>query len=71
MVLLLNEMACLLIFDSSPSTPPPQVTIRVLDVNDNYPTFLQPLYSFSLLERIGSSGVGVVAAFDLDAGGCG
>eukprot|EP00731_Ephydatia_muelleri_P025870 Em0017g953a len=44
------------------------VTIRVLDVNDNYPTFLQPLYSFSLLERIGPSGVGVVAAFDLDAG---
>ena len=47
------------------------MTIRVLDVNDNYPTFLQPLYSFSLMEGVGPSAVGVVAAFDLDAGGCG
>ena len=56
---------------SPPSSPFHQVYLMVLDVNDNPPTFLQPLYSFSVLEGTAPVPLGTITAFDLDAGGCG
>ena len=49
--------------------PCPQVTVRVLDINDNAPQFSSELYVFSARENTSSPiTVGSTTAMDIDTG---
>ena len=50
---------------------PIQITVRVLDVNDNDPVFESALYTFSVTENTTAPlNVGTVTATDRDQGVC-